>query len=114
MKDRRIKLKGVGNVRQLGLLSNGDFSIKENCLIRSAHLNRITRADLDLLKDEYKLAKVIDLRRIQEIIEKPDKLDEDIEYCHMPIFEEIVVGISHDKQSEKKAKYDSEDLLDLY
>ena len=114
MIDRRINLKGVDNVRQLGGLIFKHNMIRENTLIRSAHLYRITDNDIDILKDKYALAKVIDLRRKQEVLEKPDRVGNVFEYENIPIFEGLIAGISHDKKSEEAIQFDSKDMQMLY
>lgn len=116
MADRRIHLTGVGNVRQLGGLERGSFRIKDGCLIRSAHLYRATEEDIRLLYDEYRLRKVIDLRRPEETLERPDRLSShgDIEYYSIPTIREIAAGITHDKASRKKLHFDADDLMIFY
>lgn len=114
MIERRINLKGVGNVRQLGGMISNHKMIRDNTLIRAAHLHRITDEDIDILKDRFNLSKVIDLRRKQEVEEKPDRVGNVFEYENIPIFEEIVAGVSHDKKSEEAVQYTSQDLQMLY
>ena len=114
MVERRINLKGVGNVRQLGGMLTDHRMIRNNTLIRSAHLNRITDGDIDLLKNKYSLSTIIDLRRKQEVEERPDYVGEIFNYLNIPIFEEIVAGVSHDKKSEEAVQYNSNDLQMLY
>ena len=114
MIERRINLKGVGNARELGGMITDHRMIRNNTLIRSAHLNRITDGDIDLLKNRYALSTIIDLRRKQEVEERPDYVGEIFNYLNIPIFEEIVAGVSHDRKSEEAVQYNSNDLQMLY
>ena len=68
-----IELRSVGNIRDLGGtgMKNGSV-IRRGCLIRSAHLGYAAQADIQLLRDEHRLSKIIDLRTGGERSELPD------------------------------------------
>lgn len=95
----RLKLKGAKNCRDLGGLKTTDGrTLKNKMLIRGTVLNKITEKDCQLLKNEYGIATVVDLRTPKEMSEKPDVIIEGIEYIHLPLISEAVVGISHEEK----------------
>lgn len=98
-----IELRSVGNIRDLGgtEMKNGSV-IRRGCLIRSAHLGYAVQEDVQLLRDEYRLSKIIDLRTGGERSELPDH-SYGAENLHLPIFREFKAGISHEEQ-EKQAE----------
>ena len=65
MIERRINLKGVGNVRQLGGMISNHKMIRDNTLIRAAHLHRITDEDIKLT---HKFNEIIKLNILKIII----------------------------------------------
>ncbi len=101
MKDRRIDFEKVQNVRDLGGMKTSDGrTIASGLLIRSANLSEATDADMQKLEKEYHLSKVIDLRTTMEKQEKPDVITEKLNYISVPIFDESVFGISHEKGTD--------------
>lgn len=104
MRDRRIYFEKIQNIRDLGGLKTIDGqSIASGLLLRSANLSGATDSDVKKLKETYHLAKIIDLRTSMEKEEKPDVAVAEAEYLPVPIFDERVLGISHEKDTDKKA-----------
>lgn len=103
MKDRIIRFEGIFNARDMGGLQTiqGDM-ISSRCLIRSANLSDATEMDKKILKEEYHITKVIDLRTGMERSEKPDAALQEVEYLPIPIFDESIAGISHEKSLNKE------------
>lgn len=103
MKDRTIGFEGIFNARDLGGLrtKEGD-TIVTGCLLRSANLSGATETDKNVLCEKYHIAKVIDLRTGMERSEKPDVVLQDVEYLPIPIFDESIAGISHEKSLNKE------------
>lgn len=94
-----IKLKHGKNFRDIGGIKTIDGkTIKLKMLIRGATLFNVTAADIKKLKQEYKVATIIDLRTKKEAEEKPDTYFEGVKYFHMPILNEALVGVSHEKK----------------
>lgn len=94
-----IKLKHVKNFRDLGAVKTKDGkTVRSRMLIRGTTLFKLSDKDIKTLKDDYKLKTVIDLRTKKESMEKPDAVVEGVKYMHMPIFNEAVAGISHEKK----------------
>ena len=96
-----IELRSVGNIRDLGGtgMKNGSV-IRSGCLIRSAHLGYAVQADVQLLRNEYRLSRIIDLRTGGERSELPDHAF-GIENLHLPIFNDFKAGISHEQQQRQ-------------
>ena len=89
-----IHLDSIGNIRDLGDYQTSDGkTIRPNKLIRSAHLGRASREDLDYLKEK----------------EVPDQTDT-LVYRHIPIIEGFEDGITH----EKKKTFKMPSLKDTY
>ena len=116
MKQRIISLRSIKNCRDLGGLMNRDGQrIKRKHLIRSAGLCRAKSKDLERLKKEYGVNLVIDLRTDKETEKEPDTRIEGVEYLHIPIFTEAMLGISHEDDGNIIDHIDSiPDFKDLY
>ena len=101
MPDRRIRLASIANCRDLGGLTTADgFRIRPFMLLRSAHLVGATPADIDVLTKTYRLTRVIDLRTDAGRTREPDAVITGVEACPMPIFDDAVLGITHDNNTE--------------
>lgn len=101
MSDRKISFEKIQNARDLGGLVNTEGQvISKGLLIRSAGLFEASPADIHRLRTAYRLKKIIDLRTETERQEKPDAAVWGAEYCHMPVFDKSVAGISHEKAND--------------
>lgn len=95
---RRIHLQGAENTRDLGGFATTDGKVvKKHRLIRSGELGKLTYSDVQILKDEYGLRKIVDLRTDMEIEHKPDPEIEGVEFEHIPFVDTQVVGITREK-----------------
>ncbi len=93
MFSKRIILTGTGNTRTLSNLTNKDgLHIKNNLLIRSDALHSITEQDKEILKNEYNLKQVFDLRNILEAEIKPDQID--VKIHHLPVLSKETIGVT--------------------
>lgn len=102
-----IKLNNTKNTRSLSDLQNKDgLSIKKHYLIRSDALNKLNEQDKDILKKEYNLKRVIDLRCESEIKNSPDVTIEGVELLENPILPSNRVGVT-------KKGNDEEDFRDF-
>ena len=64
----KIQLTGADNARDLGGIRTADGAvIRKGYLIRSNRLSRITKKDIQILKDQYHLHKIIDLRTPMDV-----------------------------------------------
>ena len=94
-----IRQKRLRNYRDLGGIKAVDGrTIKPHMLIRGTTLFDPTVLGIKLLKEKYKLKTIIDLRTQKELLEKPDVLIDGVEIVHMPVINETVAGISHEKK----------------
>ena len=100
MNDRFIAFEKISNARDMGGLRTAHGSvISSGLLIRSANLSGATEEDKTILREKYRLSKIIDLRTETERIEMPDASMADVEYLPIPIFDQSVAGISHEKRN---------------
>ena len=94
-----IRQKRLKNYRDLGGIKTADGrTIKPHMLIRGTTLFDPTVLGIKLLKEQYNLKTIIDLRTQKEQLEKPDVNIEGVEIKHMPVINEAVAGISHEKK----------------
>lgn len=99
MNDRSISFEKIFNARDLGGLHTAQGNvIPSRRLIRSANLSTATEADKNILQEELGLSKIIDLRTETERIEMPDVSIPGVEYLPIPVFDESIAGISHEKK----------------
>jgi len=107
-----ITLSTIQNIRDLGGTKTADGrAIRPGRLIRSAHLAQASPEDLALLRRQYGLRRIIDLRTRTERMEKPDRTD-GLEYLACPIIDELKGGITHEKKQGEPDRLP--DMRDLY
>lgn len=93
--------KGLKNFRDMGGIRLSDGRITRYGLVfRSASLHALSAEDCARLRDEHHIGMIIDLRTAMEVHEKPDALVPGVEYVHIPIFEESVIGITKETGSD--------------
>jgi len=94
-----IQLKSAKNFRDLGGIKTSDGRKVKTCmLIRGRPLFKLHDKDIKLLKEQYKLSTVLDLRTLKEAEERPNEIYDGLKYLHIPILDEGKVGISHEKK----------------
>lgn len=94
-----IKLRHIKNYRDLGGIKTADGrETKPHMLIRGTALFSPGPIAISVLKNRYNLKTIIDLRTKKEMLEKPDVEIDGVEILHMPIINEAVAGISHEKK----------------
>lgn len=104
---QRIELERLANTRDLGGLSaSGGTEIRPGRLIRSGTLYSMSEKDADILTGSYGLKTIIDFRTSTERTEKPDPVLPGVTNHHVPIMEDVAVGITHDKKSDDKSSFD--------
>lgn len=94
---RVLKLEGVLNARELGGLPlNGNRQVRRGCLVRAGRLSEMTGADAEVLKKEWNVTRIVDLRNHQEVMEHPDVKLDGAEFHHLSIFPGGEAGISRE------------------
>lgn len=111
----KIKLKGANNARDFGGIKSKDGkTVRENLFLRSNALHKLTEKDIEILKKKD-LKTVIDLRTLVEKDEDPDIEIDEVDYFHIPIFKEEVIGITKENNSDPKKMLDNlPDMSELY
>ena len=103
-----IHFRSLKNVREL---SYGN--IKNNRLIRSESLNHLSRREAKILKDNYELKVIIDLRTPQEANEKKDRAIEGVNRYLIPLIYMSELGLKDEKEGRRNIAK-SHQLPDIY
>ena len=99
-----IMLEGTDNIRDFGNTVNREgCRIKPGRLIRSRHLHALTDSDILILKENYHLSEIIDLRTVTEMQDKPDREIPGAFMAQIPLIEEKTVGITHEAATDRTA-----------
>ncbi len=78
-----LKFDTIDNIRDLGGIKTSDgHTIVLKRLLRSSDLHKLSKKELDVLKDEYDLRVVIDFRSTKSTIVRKDLIDDTIKYYH--------------------------------
>ncbi len=98
-----IVLDHIQNLRDL---SGSTDKIRQNRILRGPCLDRMSEQDIHVLRDICHLSTVIDLRTHKERSERPDHIIPGVRYLHMPIFEDRIPGITHEKGHNDPGHFD--------
>ena len=102
-----IKLTYTFNTRDLGGMKTSDGKeIKENTLIRSGVLKKLSNEDIQLLKS-HNLHIVIDFRSEEEFIHRPDVRIEGVTYLNFPALKK------HNLPKKNNSNHTDSNLLQL-
>lgn len=105
MYSKRISLKNTLNTRSLSnLINKNGKSIKENLLIRSDALHSIDKEDCKVLKENYQLKRIIDLRCENEALARPDQEFPNVSYILNPILPNERLGVTRKKDDKDDFK----------
>ncbi len=95
-----IHIPGMNNTRDLGGMRTKDGrTVRPNMLYRSSKLSKLEDRDWFTRN----VALVVDMRSSREINENPDPQVPGVDYLHLPIFEMQAVGVSRDRESDRRA-----------
>lgn len=115
---KEVNLKKVYNFRDIGGLKNKDGKkLKRGKIYRSANLEKLKTSSF---KDFEKLGikKIIDLRTLQEIEDKPDHLPSTVEYINLRAFDDKGDQLTEARKLVLKGKVNATDvnmrMLDFY
>lgn len=115
--ERDIKLKSVHNLRTLAGLKNlYDYEIPKDKFLRAASLNQLTAEDARVLRDQYQLRTIVDLRTEAEMSKEPDVEIEGVEYLYLPVCRDKIPGVSREVDpGNQEATVDMlPDMRDMY
>lgn len=112
----KIQLKGTKNSRDFGSIASADGRvIKPHLFLRSDSLQNLTESDSEILCSVYSLSTVIDLRTVLEVEEKADVVPDGVNYCHLPLIDELMPGLTHEKAADKRVLLELvPDMTELY
>lgn len=95
-----IQLENVENVRDLGGLVLGDGRyFSPGIIYRGASLHNMSKSDAAVLFSSLGIDCVIDLRCGWELEDKPDIMVEQADYCHIPFYDEDIVGVAYTRKA---------------
>lgn len=111
-----INLGFKRNARDFSSLTTADGKkIKPGRIIRSAQLSDLSKKEILVLKNDYNLKMIIDLRSDSEIEKKPETIIDGVEYYHIPYFNESTLGVTSGMGSDVlSAIKNAESREDLY
>ncbi|MGN1295160.1 MAG: tyrosine-protein phosphatase [Bacilli bacterium] len=110
----KIVLKGATNVREFGGIENSvGREILYKKFMRGSELSRLTKEDIDLLRQKYNLGKIIDLRNSTEILEKPNQIIPGCEEVNIPLLKASIPGFTGEKDA-KLEKGKTIDPVEIY
>ena len=99
----KIPLQGVKNARGLGGIETADGKrIRNRCLIKCGQLCGATQQDIEVLRDQYGVKLIVDLRTQMERIKFPDPEIKGIANIWNPIFKEDIQGAGVFTPGEKE------------
>ena len=91
----KIILKGAKNVRDFSNTPTRDNrKVKPHLFLRGGDLSSLTKEDITILKAQYGLKTIIDLRTEAEIFENSDAQMSGVNRLHIPIFKQSTMGIT--------------------
>ena len=97
----KIVLKGATNVREFGGIENSvGREILYKKFMRGSELSKLTKEDIDLLRQKYNLGKIIDLRNSTEILEKPNQIIPGCEEVNIPLLKASIPGFTDEKDAK--------------
>ena len=107
MQIRRLKLKKLNNIRDLGGLPTEDGGrLKHGLLFRSGRLYKLPRSSVEAIK-ALGIKKIIDLRTDREREEYDCEPIDGIEHIHIPLVCTATTGITHSKSMARTMREES-------
>ncbi len=111
---KNISLEGLINVRDLGgVLNEEGKRVKRKKLLRGILLDGMTENDMKILRDEYEVDLVIDLRAESEVSQEPDPEIEGVRNVFVPILSTEKHGITWGKGTIEQIR-EKPDMGGLY
>lgn len=93
-----VELRGVKNVRDLGLVPvSGSRVVMPGLIYRGAHLQKATGEDLAVLSNRCRIRHVVDVRVGWEREAKPNRAVPGADCLFVPFFDKELVGVEYEK-----------------
>ncbi len=93
-------LEGTENERDLGGMVTSDHRrIKKGLFLRTDALDKLTDDDVRVLRKDYRLAIIIDLRTEEETKQRPDREIENASYVPIPLFVVAQAGMTREEDT---------------
>ena len=99
---QNIGLSGTKNTRDLGCLRAVGGTVRPHMLLRGGHLHNLTKRDCSVLRDDYHVRLILDLRTDRECDEKPDIEIPGAVYQRVPLLDAAVLGITHEQETDDR------------
>ncbi len=100
----KIRLDSVWNIRDFGGIPTvSGARIRRGRFIRSRTLYGVSDRDAQILCRDFGLKTVVDLRTAQEIAERPDPALPGVAVIPIPLLNDSVLGVTHDRASDRAA-----------
>lgn len=104
-------MKSIRNFRDIGNKNTKFGIIKEKKLLRGGPLNHITKDEIDILKNEYNLKKVIDFRNVEEIENETNIKIDGIEYINIEVIDDTNQSANPEEMMEDLAYKNTSDFM---
>ena len=104
LKNQLIGITSAHNARQLGGYQIGDQRIKDNLLLRSAKISKLSEEDSTLLSEKYKVQCIYDFRGKKESLSAPDVIPGKARYLS------LALSFSGE-ESETDTKFENEEQM---
>ncbi len=110
-----MHLDGTDNERDLGGMITSDHRrIRKGLFLRTDALDRLTDDDVKVLRDDYKLSIIIDLRTEEEAQKRPDCEIENASYVQIPLFVTAQAGVTREDEDAVAMDDGVLDMVALY
>lgn len=105
------RFSNLDNFRDLGGITAADGRrIVSGRLLRSGDLSKLTEGDIRLLREEYHLVNIVDLRTAHERAESPDKVIPGTHYFSLDFFPDEISGQSTGSEEQLKSMQNAEQI----
>lgn len=102
-KQRGYFFDGADNIRELAGIRAGDGrAVKSGRLVRADGLGKLSAGDIRFLKEEMKVRTAVDFRTAEERRDNPEPELPGVRMLWLPLLNEQVQGITHERGEEEK------------
>lgn len=102
-KQGKCLFEGADNIRELaGLLTRDGRAVKAGRLVRADSLGNLSAGDIRFLTEEMKVRSAVDFRTAEERADSPEPELPGVKMFWLPLLDEQVEGITHERDEEEK------------